>query len=455
MPQGDAGGFTARAGVGGFTARVSRAVWYVLVSGRDRDLPPSAWGTGRRRYAQRVLLVVAVAALFSGEIGNGWLPDRGGALVPVVILLHMVPVLLMRRLPLTAWRLTVAGTVLTMAVAAMLAHGDAGYPIGSPWTPGMLLYLPVVMMAVARAPLPCDMAIAGLSLVLVLPAGLVAGAGPLSGAAAAGVLAVGAATLAGLGVGRQDRIEQRLDTVSRSVAEEQVRRAVLEERARIVGELHDVIAHHLSLIAVRTETAPYRLAALRQAPQDDPVRAELAAVGDATRQALNDTRRLLGVLRRDDDEVELAPQPGLADIEDLVAEAGSSSAPVTLTVCGAPRTVPSTVGLVLYRVAQEALTNARRHAPGAPVRVELRYSDDQVRVEVDNDPPPRPARTAGPGRDLVALREEAARPGHGLAGMRERTAIVSGELRAGPRPDGGFTVGVAVPLTGERGGTSW
>ncbi|WP_181871350.1 sensor histidine kinase [Sphaerisporangium album] len=432
----------AGTGLGALAGRAARAVGYVLVTGRDRDLPPSAWGTGRRRYAQRVLLVVAVAALFTGEVGNGYLREHGGPLVPVVILLHMLPVLLMRRRPLTAWRLTVAGTVLTLAVAATLAHTDGGHAIGSPWTPGMLLYLPVVMMTVARAPLPCDMAVAGVGLALVLPAGMAVGAGPFSGGVVAGILAVGAATLAGLGVGRQDRIEQRLDVVNRSVAEEQTRRAVLEERARIVGELHDIIAHHLSLIAVRTETAPYRLAALRSAPDDDPVRAELAAVGDATRQALDETRQLLGVLRRDDDEVDLTPQPGLADIEGLVAEAGSSSVPVTLTVRGEPRPVPPTVGLVLYRVAQEALSNARRHAPGAPVRVELRYTADRVRVEVDNDPPPRRV-------------PPAAGSGQGLAGMRERTAIVRGELSAVPRPDGGFTVSAAVPVGTGHGGAPW
>lgn len=431
------------AGLGGFAGRAGYAVRYVLITGRDRDLAPSAWGTGRRRYAQRVLLVVAVAALFAGEVSNGYLPDYGGAVVPVVVLLHMIPVLIMRRRPLMAWRLTVVGTVLTLAVAAVLAHGGGGRDLGSPWTPGMLLYLPVLMMTIARCPLPCDLAVAGVSLLLVVPAGVAVGTGPLSGAVISGILAVGAATLAGLGVGRQDRIEQQLDMVNRSVAEEQTRRAVLEERARIVGELHDIIAHHLSLIAVRTETAPYRLAGLRSAPDDDPVRAEFAAVGDATRQALNETRQLLGVLRRDDDEVDLTPQPGLGDIEALVAEAHSSSVPATLTVHGNPHPVPPTVGLVLYRVVQEALSNARRHAPGAPVRVELRHAADQVRIRVDNEPPPRPTRLAPAGS------------GHGLAGMRERIAIVRGELAAETRPDGGFTVSAAVPVTTDHCGALW
>ncbi|GII33611.1 two-component sensor histidine kinase [Planotetraspora mira] len=430
-------------GLGGRAGRAGYALRYVLITGRDRDLAPSAWGTGRKRYAQRALLVLAMAVLFASEISNGYLPTYGGAVAPIVVLLHMVPVLIMRRRPLTAWRFTVAGTVLTLAVAAMLTHGDGGHDLGTPWTAGMLLYLPVLMMTIARCPFPCDLAVAGISLLLVIPAGMAVGTGPLSGAGISGILAVSAATLAGLGVGRQDRIEQQLDVVNRSVAEEQTRRAVLEERARIVGELHDIIAHHLSLIAVRTESAPYRLAALRAATDDDPIRAEFAAVGDATRQALNETRQLLGVLRRDDDEVDLAPQPGLGDIDALVAEAHSSSVPATLTVHGHPLPVPPTVGLVLYRVVQEALSNARRHAPGAPVRVELRHAADQVRVTVDNDPPPRPVRPVPAGS------------GYGLAGMRERMAIVRGELAAAPRPDGGFTVSAAVPVTTDHRGALW
>ncbi|GAB3836631.1 sensor histidine kinase [Dactylosporangium cerinum] len=315
--------------------RVWSALCHVLVTGRDRELPPSGWGTYGRRYAQRTLLAIAVAALSIGEVSNGYLHEHTGPLVAVVVLLHMTPVFLMRRRPLTAWRLAIAGTLLTLIVAAVFT--DSGYQLGTPWTPGMLLYLPVVMMTVARCPPPGATAVAGVSLLLVVPAGLVVGAGPLSGAAVSGVLAVGAAALAGLGLGRQDRMEQQLDMVNRSVAEEQTRRAVLEERARIVGELHDIIAHHLSLIAVRTETAPYRLAALRSAPEDDPVRAELAAMGDATRQALDETRQLLGVLRRDEAEADdLAPQPGLNDVEALVADVRAVGVPATLTVHGDP-----------------------------------------------------------------------------------------------------------------------
>ncbi|MEV6929568.1 histidine kinase [Dactylosporangium sp. NPDC051485] len=427
-------------GIGRLPGRVWSALCHVLITGRDRDLPPSGWGTAGRRYAQRTLLAVAVAALFAGEVSNGYLHDHAGPVVAVVVLLHMTPVFLMRRWPFTAWRLAVVGTLLTLVVAAILTDGGQRYQLGTPWTPGMLLYLPVVMMTVARCPQPGATAVAGVSLLLVVPAGLVVGAGPLSGAAVSGILAVGAATLAGLGLGRQDRMEQQLDVVNRSVAEEQTRRAVLEERARIVGELHDIVAHHLSLIAVRTETAPYRLAALRSAPKDDPVRAELAAMGDATRQALNETRQLLGVLRRDEAESDdLAPQPGLNDVEALVADVRAVGGPATLTVHGHPRPVPPTVGLVLYRVAQEALSNARRHSPGAPVRVELWYAVDRVRIRVENSPPPRPVRSA-------------AGPGLGLAGMRERMAVVRGELAVEPRPDGGFTVDAAVPVTTARTG---
>src|ERR1700754_1712586 len=134
--------------IGTLPGRVWSALCQVLIVGRDRELPPSGWGTQGRRYAQRTLLVVAVAALFVGEVGNGYLHDHADAVAAVVVLLHVTPVFLMRRRPLSAWRLAIAGTLLTLIVAAILT--DRGYQLGTPWTPAMLLYLPVVMMTVAR-----------------------------------------------------------------------------------------------------------------------------------------------------------------------------------------------------------------------------------------------------------------------------------------------------------------
>ncbi len=209
----------------------------------------------------------------------------------------------------------------------------------------------------------------------------------------------------------------------------------MEERNRIARELHDVVAHHLSMIAVRAETAPFRRPGL-----DGDGRGELAGIATDARSALVDMRRLLGVLRTDHDVRERAPQPQLADLPELVASARRSGLPVRMRVHGRPgRTAasPPAVGLAAYRVVQEALSNASRHAHGAAVRVDVRHLPTAVRIRVVNALPDRPA-----GR---GSRDGLAGPGHGLTGMRERVGMVGGQLAAGPTRDGGFSVDVTLP----------
>jgi signal transduction histidine kinase len=191
--------------------------------------------------------------------------------------------------------------------------------------------------------------------------------------------------------------------------------AVLQERARIARELHDVVAHHVSAIAIQADTGRLTV----------PAGAErFEAIGDTAREALTEMRRVLGVLRTGD--AERAPQPGLDGLGELVATARASGTDVRLVVEGAARTLSPGVELTAYRVLQEALTNARRHAPGASVEVRLRYSDEALAVRVRDD---------GPG--------SAAEPGLGLRGMRERVAMVGGELVT--RSDGGFVVEARLP----------
>ena len=208
---------------------------------------------------------------------------------------------------------------------------------------------------------------------------------------------------------------------------ERARRAVLEERTRIAREMHDVVAHHMSMIAVQAETAPFRVTDLSA-----PARAELATIADSARSALSDMRRLLGVLRADGQEALKAPQPGLDELSLLVDKARQSG--VELSVEATVLTsVPEAVGLAAYRIIQEALANAARHAPGRPVRLEARADDERlllvVRNEVDAD---RPA----PVEDGQ---------GHGLQGMRERAQLLGGTLRTGPDGAGGFRVEVSLP----------
>ena len=200
------------------------------------------------------------------------------------------------------------------------------------------------------------------------------------------------------------------------------------ERARIARELHDVVAHHISMIAVQAETARLTTPGLPAAGAR-----RLTEIGDTARAGLTEMRRLLGVLRTDTEAPgppDLRPQPDLRQLNELLDEArDAAGAGTRLIVSGPPVTLDPGVELAAYRIVQEALTNARRHAPGAAVDVELRYADDELRVRI-RDNGPGPAAPDG---------------GHGLAGMRERAAAVGGRLRAGPAAVGGFLVEATLP----------
>jgi signal transduction histidine kinase len=225
------------------------------------------------------------------------------------------------------------------------------------------------------------------------------------------------------------------------------------ERARIARELHDVVAHHISMVAVQAETA--RLTT----PGMPPAGAErLRAIGDTARTALTEMRRLLGVLREEaQGEVpERRPQAGLAQLNELLDEArAASGTAVRLVLHGRSLPLDPVVQLAAYRIAQEALTNARRHAPGAAVDVELLYERSFLVLRIrDNGPgPPVSPPSAGPSPSPAAD-AGSGNGGHGLAGMRERAAAVGGELRTGAAAGGGFLVETRLPTTAGEPGPS-
>jgi signal transduction histidine kinase len=199
------------------------------------------------------------------------------------------------------------------------------------------------------------------------------------------------------------------------------------ERARIARELHDVVAHHISMISVQAETA--RVAT----PGMPPEGAErLQAIGDTARTALAEMRRLLGVLREDQDGNELTPQPGLGQLDALIERVRGAGVEVAVKEEGEPRELPASLDLSAYRILQEALTNVRKHAKGAPATVRLEWGAQELRLEVAD---------RGPGANGTAPGE-----GHGLVGMRERVKVHGGELRAGTRDEGGFEVHATLPL---------
>lgn len=211
--------------------------------------------------------------------------------------------------------------------------------------------------------------------------------------------------------------------------EEKARLAVAKERARIARELHDVVAHHLSVAIIQIVAAQGELPA--DGRSNGPVR-HLGSAEESCRQALGEMRRLLDVLRPEEAERELAPTPGLGALDGLVAGVRSAGLPVEIVVEGPPATLDAGLDLAAYRVAQEALTNALRYAGGARTLLTLRYGPEAIEVEVVDDGKGQRANGDGSGR--------------GLVGMRERVALYNGRLEAGPRAGGGFRVWARLPF---------
>jgi signal transduction histidine kinase len=217
---------------------------------------------------------------------------------------------------------------------------------------------------------------------------------------------------------RAERAERERETAARV--------AVAEERARIARELHDVVAHSVSVMVLQTG-AVRRLLDEHQTRE----REALGAVERTGREALAEMRRLLGVLRAPDEQAELAPQPGLSELPALVARTEAAGLPVALRVEGEPSALPLGIDLSAYRIVQEALTNTLKHAGPAHAEVAIRYERDSIDIEIADDGRRAPTDNGG---------------GHGLVGMRERATLYGGELTAEAREGGGFVVHARLPV---------
>ncbi|WP_257138393.1 sensor histidine kinase [Streptomyces sp. rh34] len=241
-------------------------------------------------------------------------------------------------------------------------------------------------------------------------------------------LALGTA-LRSLRLARKDLVVQ-----AELTAEERARRTLLEERGRIARELHDVVAHHMSVISIQAQVAPH----LVEHPTEE-LRENLTGIRENALEALTELRRVLGVLRSEDapsQSARHAPQPGLGGLDGLLATVRSAGLAVTRSTTGDPRPLPPGVELSAYRIVQEALSNVMRHAPSASAEVVIGHRPAGLTVRVVNSPPDRPA---------------APSPGvrHGLLGMRERAAMLGGELATGPTPEGGWEVTAILPTSTE------
>ena len=229
---------------------------------------------------------------------------------------------------------------------------------------------------------------------------------------------------------RELALEERADALERE-QEQRARAAVAEERQRIARELHDVVAHAISVIVVQARGGRRMLDA-----EPAEARGAFDTIERTGQEALGEMRRLLGLLRESEDEPALAPQPTLARLEELVQQVRDAGLPVELAIEGEPTELPPGVELSAYRIVQEALTNALKHAGPAHARVTVRYADDNLELEIADDG----SGSAGNGDG----------GGHGLVGIEERVAMLGGELETGEAPSGGYAVRARLPYASER-----
>ena len=377
------------------------------------------------RHPKLVDGVLALVLTLVGA-GSGLGPGRH-RIALVFILLLVIPVVFRRKNPTAAFAAAVAAGALEIIVGAG--------PVGSDFAIVVLLYT----VAAYR---PRRVSVPALITCLLGSAVAVAAWAPRIGTLDqifVGSVMFGGTALIAWVLGdsmhyRRGYLIALEDRAARLEAERdaQAQVAAAAERARIARELHDVIAHNVSVMVVQADGAGYAL-------QADPERARqaLAAISRTGRQALTEMRRLLGVLRDGDESAGLAPQPGLDQLRELIDQARAAGMSVSLTLEGTARPLDEGAELAAYRVVQESLTNTRKHGGLAvAAAVTLKYAEGGLLVQVTDD-----------GRGVPAA-EPATATGHGLTGMRERIAMYGGTVQAGPLPGGGFQVSALLPITG-------
>jgi signal transduction histidine kinase len=363
--------------------------------------------SSRRDGAVDGLLVVGFGAL-SLSLVWALAETRGQVLLfGVVVVAHLWPLAFRRKAP-------------ARVLMAMAAAGVATVPLGVPVVvlgPAILVAVYTVGARLEPEPARRLLAAAAVAMSVVIVAN-----GMDAGTLATNLVAFGVAWWLG------DRARMaNVRAESQSVAAvEATRRAAADERSRIARELHDVVAHALSVITVQAGTGRF---VIDESP--DVAKASLVHIEETSRAAMQEMRRLLSVLRADDETGGLAPAPGLDDVASLVAGTRHLGVCVELRVEGERRELPAGVDLCAYRIVQEALTNVSRHAQATSALVTVHYGDEAVAIEVVDD-------GVGSITSVVA--------GHGLVGMRERAGLYGGDFDAGDVPGGGYRVRARIPL---------
>ncbi|GAA3519723.1 hypothetical protein GCM10022220_70520 [Actinocatenispora rupis] len=389
-------------------------LWYLLTA-RDSRVP---WPRDRLRLVKWlvrvvVVLVTAILSPVAMITVNNAHPHVSPGLVLTLALAQVLPLPLVVRYPLLGWRIGFLAALFEPLARVSDMWGSW------PWDP---VQIPVFAVAFVVLGLRRGRAVLWWMWALMLVP-LFLHVHTMDNRLGGTVLLTVVAALLDL-VGGRLRAQRALVAETERTELEKARRAVLEEKARIARELHDVVAHHMSLIAVQAETARYRRDDVSAGAAE-----EFESISAQARSALTEMRRLLGVLRGGEAAMR-APQPALSDLDGLVAGLRRAGVRVELATVGLDRELPSPVQVCVYRVVQEALSNATRHAPGAPVTASVTVADGHVALRVRN----------GPGASVTT-----GGAGHGLIGMRERVALLGGDLTAGRDPDGGFTVAATLP----------
>ncbi|MCP9212902.1 sensor histidine kinase [Streptomyces sp. NEAU-Y11] len=394
------------------------------------------FSTSHRRWLRGVpygvaMVLTAILVPVSAQVLTNDYGESGESAILLAVA-QVTPLLLAVTRPLQAWWITIISDVLG---AVMVLNPGMEHQIW-PWLPaGIVGYLFLMLALALREPRPTLVAV----WLVTGGAGLALGTGVHSQADSSGVLLFvlsGVVLLIGGALRERGDVQRRLaeqETISEA---ERAHRTLLEERARIARELHDVVAHHMSVITVQADSAPYRIGGL---PPD--AEREFGSIAATARESLAEMRRLLGVLRSEETRGERAPQPGLRQVPQLVEATVRAGIPTELTVADAVLDfgpLPQAVELSAYRIVQEALANVVRHAPGAATQVSVSAAGDPaaLTVLIVNGPP-----TGVPTTPL-----ETTGTGHGLVGMVERVRLVGGMLDTGPLPGGGFRVAARLPL---------
>ncbi|MFJ3433893.1 sensor histidine kinase [Streptomyces cyaneofuscatus] len=385
---------------------------------------------------QRLLpyvVVLALAATFIPVTITNLTTQYGvpGALAGALGVAQAAPLLMLAHRPLQAWWIILPADILGALV--LLAQTADPHDVW-PWTPPVIVaYLFLLLALGLRETRRTVIAVwavtgaAGAVLHLIAP--------DRSSGSALLLTILGGVVLVIGGAVRERGVAQRRLAEQETISEaERAQRTLLEERTRIARELHDVVAHHMSVITVQADSAPYRISGLPKAAEE-----EFTAIAAAARESLGEMRRLLSVLRSEGTEGDRAPQPGLDRLQQLVEATVRAGLPAELALSkelsSGRGEVPPAVDLSAYRIVQEALANVVRHAPGARTRVLVAPERGHLLVLVVNGP------AATRGSPL-----ETSGTGHGLVGMRERVRLTGGTLDTGPLPDGGFRVAARMPL---------